>query len=106
VSRNTLGVLLRRALLVRQDCAYCDATLSLYEYGASYATIDHIVPRRDGGTRVRANLALACRACNDRKSHSREWPAPTYTLADILPVATVGSANYYDDPEDDGLRSE
>ena len=42
-----------------QLCRYCGATADL--------TIDHVVPRRHGGTDTAANLVVACRRCNGRK---------------------------------------
>ena len=39
-------------------CAYC---------GEEASSIDHIVPRKQGGTNDRKNLVAACRTCNSRK---------------------------------------
>jgi 5-methylcytosine-specific restriction endonuclease McrA len=41
-------------------CAYCGTT-------RGPIVVDHIVPESRGGTGVWSNLALACKACNDRK---------------------------------------
>jgi hypothetical protein len=41
-------------------CAYC---------GNPAQSLDHIVPKAQGGLTVRPNLAPACLACNRRKSH-------------------------------------
>lgn len=53
----------RRAL-----CAWCDQHLMLRE-----ATIDHVIPRAQGGTNARQNLVLACYPCNLRKGDSNPY---------------------------------
>lgn len=32
-------------------------------------TVDHIIPRRDGGTNTLKNYVIACRQCNEDKGH-------------------------------------
>jgi 5-methylcytosine-specific restriction endonuclease McrA len=44
-------------------CAYC---------GAPAQSLDHIIPRCQGGLTVRSNLAPACLCCNRRKGH-QQW---------------------------------
>jgi 5-methylcytosine-specific restriction endonuclease McrA len=44
--------------LRRDPCSYC---------GEPSKTIDHIVPRRDGGEHGWENLAAACALCNSQK---------------------------------------
>jgi hypothetical protein len=41
-------------------CRYCGATANL--------TVDHVIPRCLGGDDDAANLVVACRSCNSRKS--------------------------------------
>jgi 5-methylcytosine-specific restriction endonuclease McrA len=50
----------RRNVLARDDhvCGYC---------GGRADTIDHVVPRAQGGQHVWTNVAAACRSCNGRK---------------------------------------
>ena len=59
-------------------CAYC-GRLTLITRGREPlgATIDHVIPRSNGGTFARANLALACRKCNGIKGNMMpdEWAA-------------------------------
>lgn len=74
-----------RAFRVRPECAYCGVALSCSEYGSNYATIDHIAPRSRGGADILSNKTLACLHCNRCKANATDWPAPTFTLADILP---------------------
>lgn len=42
----------------RHTCAYC---------GRSATTVDHVVPRCQGGTSIWQNSVAACRTCNERK---------------------------------------
>jgi hypothetical protein len=51
----------RRAILTRDHhvCAYC---------GAHANTVDHVVPRIEGGTDDPANLVAACGSCNSARS--------------------------------------
>jgi 5-methylcytosine-specific restriction endonuclease McrA len=46
----------------RGKCAYCDTKLLKHE-----ATLDHIVPKRLGGTNRKENIALCCVGCNQTK---------------------------------------
>lgn len=45
-------------------CEYCHSPERL---SPSHFTIDHIIPRSLGGSDDGANLALACRRCNERR---------------------------------------
>ena len=83
-------------MAIRPECGYCGCTLSYEVYGASYATIDHVEPRRLGGTDARSNKTLACQGCNHLKGHER-WPAPAFTLADLLPVAQTNEQDVYEE---------
>ncbi len=56
-----------RYMLYRRDggrCAYCGQAL-----GQREATIDHIIPRSQGGQTVWENVALACHSCNTKKDN-------------------------------------
>lgn len=59
-------VLSKRNILKRDNyqCQYCGET-------ETNLTIDHIVPRRFGGTESWENLVCACASCNNRKGDSR-----------------------------------
>lgn len=52
----------KHGVLVRDghSCAYC---------GKYANTIDHIIPRKDGGASTYENCVAACRACNNKKGH-------------------------------------
>lgn len=52
----------KRGVLVRDNftCAYC----------GNYAdTIDHVIPRKDGGLSTYDNCVAACKSCNHKKGH-------------------------------------
>lgn len=94
--------LIQRVLAIRQDCAYCGQVCSFEDYGPRFATTDHIVPRSRGGTNARKNKTLACLSCNRAKQARRDWAAPAYTYADVLPVEQVGrDDDEYPDYNDD-----
>lgn len=51
-------------------CAYCGGML-----GERDATLDHVIPKVQGGLTVRNNLVACCLGCNSRKAHHpwRTW---------------------------------
>ena len=58
----------QRDAIFRQDgyrCAYC--LLDLTKQPRLLWTVDHVVPRRDGGTNAITNLITACFYCNSRR---------------------------------------
>ncbi len=75
----------KRNKIVKRDgpfCFYCNRVLKMptqdvmniekwAERGVYYATVDHLIPRREGGTHDIDNLVLACSICH-RKRHERE----------------------------------
>lgn len=61
----------RRILWTRHPfCRFCGNRVSWRN-----STLDHLLPRRRGGTDDRSNLRLACRQCNRTKGcrTPREW---------------------------------
>jgi len=60
---DRLGILYKRRKGV---CAYC----SLW-FERRFMTIDHIIPKRDGGTNALKNLTLACWLCNQLREGDR-----------------------------------
>lgn len=59
-------VLNKQALMERDEgrCAYCGKQLSLSE-----VTMDHVIPRSQGGQSTWENLVCACSQCNTRKAN-------------------------------------
>ena len=58
----------QRDVIFEQDgfrCAYC--LLDLTKQPRLLRTVDHIVPRRDGGTNAASNLLTSCFYCNSRR---------------------------------------
>lgn len=47
-------------------CAYCEAK-------PEKITLDHVIPKVDGGQTARANLVPACAPCNVAKNHCNVW---------------------------------
>lgn len=56
----------RRGVLARdhETCQYCGA-----QPGRVHLTIDHVLPRSQGGTTTWENVVAACEACNHRKGN-------------------------------------
>jgi 5-methylcytosine-specific restriction endonuclease McrA len=66
VRRKRLSVpFSRRNIAVRDNsgCQYCGRVLKTQEY-----TLDHVMPRSQGGVSSWTNLVLACVRCNKRKA--------------------------------------
>jgi len=56
-----------------RHCAYCFT----YENNSGFPmTIDHIIPRSQGGETVFANLCFACRTCNEFKGNQTQAKDP------------------------------
>lgn len=54
--------------VVRERASYlCEYCHSPEKLSASRFTVDHLIPQSLGGTDDLANLALACRRCNERR---------------------------------------
>jgi HNH endonuclease len=63
-------------------CEYCRAPEAIFNFPFE---VEHAIPPRHGGTDDPANLALACRACNLRKSdHVRALDFETQTSARLF----------------------
>jgi 5-methylcytosine-specific restriction endonuclease McrA len=63
--------LTRRNLWLRDGgrCVYCEAKVTLNSF-----TIDHVLPRSQGGTSSWDNLVTSCQSCNNRKGNRRLKP--------------------------------
>ena len=48
----------------RHRCEYCH---SQEPFSPSAFSIEHIIPRSEGGVEEEGNLALSCQECNNRK---------------------------------------
>lgn len=66
IRRNYFNANFSRVALVKRDkssCQYCGKKLS-----ASAVTIDHVLPRAQGGTTTFINCVVACQLCNNKKA--------------------------------------
>lgn len=63
-------------LVWQGKCIFCNKKLLINEDGSlvNHATIEHIIPKSQGGSDEIKNLALACKQCNTEKGirHDRK----------------------------------
>lgn len=73
LSGNWIDQVIRLAIYMRDDfkCLYCRRKLT-NTTSPFDLTLDHLVPRAQGGTHDIKNLVTACRSCNSRKG-ARSW---------------------------------
>lgn len=66
---------LRKKLCESQNwrCCYCGIRLSETPFQKDSATIEHVVPRKWGGSNKEDNLVIACGECNVRRADNF-WP--------------------------------
>lgn len=65
VKRNFFNLSFSRKALVKRDrgiCQYCNRKLT-----ASQITVDHIIPRAQGGITSFTNCVVSCHPCNNKK---------------------------------------
>lgn len=70
----------RRDFIVTRDgpvCRYCGRVLDPFADHESNdtITIDHVVPRSEGGVNRAENLVVCCRPCNEKKAGRSLWKA-------------------------------
>ncbi len=66
------GPIVRLYLAQKRRCHYCRCEMLLSQANRSkpqYATIDHVIPRVEGGKKTKDNIVAACASCNNRKGH-------------------------------------
>ncbi len=85
IRRPRPGVKLSKQEIFRRDsytCQYCGTE-------TAHLTIDHVLPRRLGGTHAWGNLVAACPTCNHRKGgRTMEQAGMRLINAPRAPVAT------------------
>lgn len=64
---ETASWIFRRKLAKGQPCPYCAQVMGGKVTNALYPTVDHIVPRSQGGLTEQRNIAIVCRRCNEDK---------------------------------------
>lgn len=67
----------RLAIYLRDQfrCVYCNCNLA--NVPARKRTLDHVVPRSDGGDNAPSNLVTCCKRCNERKGDNTPWRMAT-----------------------------
>jgi 5-methylcytosine-specific restriction endonuclease McrA len=77
----------RRGVMIRDNhtCVYC---------GKHADTIDHVIPRKDGGTSTYENCVAACTPCNRKKGHKSlkqmNWSLPATPKVPSLYATMLG----------------
>jgi 5-methylcytosine-specific restriction endonuclease McrA len=75
---------LRRDVEQRAEgrCEYCQSPA---KYSTHTFSLEHIIPRSQGGTTSLNNLALACQGCNNHKYNKTKAGDPvTHQLVDLF----------------------
>jgi hypothetical protein len=97
VKRNYFNSNFSRKALVKRDknmCQYCSSKLT-----ASQITIDHVVPRAQGGVTSFTNCVACCHTCNNRKADRTPEQANMVLLK--KPTHPSFSAHHYvSDPQE------
>lgn len=108
VRRNYFNSNFSRRALVKRDrsmCQYCAKTLS-----ASQVTIDHVLPRSQGGITSFTNCVICCYACNNRKADRTPDQAMMVLMKKPMAPSFASMYNFVDTHEhwhpewDDFLR--
>lgn len=96
-AREVYGMNQRGRLWVYGDkhCHWCgQATLLTFELVPWQATIDHVIPRGDGGLNLHENVVSACLACNRRRNLDNLGKLGEGFLLDKMPVHPDGSRGF------------
>ena len=91
VKRNYFNSNFSRKALIKRDkstCQYCTRKLT-----ASQITIDHVLPRCQGGITSFINCVVSCQDCNSKKADKTPEQAKMSLLK--RPTHPTFSANYY-----------
>jgi hypothetical protein len=97
IRRNYFNSNFSRKALVKRDrssCQYCGKKLS-----ASQITIDHVLPRAQGGITSFTNCVVACQICNNKKAD--KTPEQAHMMLLRKPThPSFNAANYVSDPQE------
>jgi 5-methylcytosine-specific restriction endonuclease McrA len=97
VKRNYFNSNFSRKALVKRDrstCQYCGKKLT-----ASQITIDHVLPRAQGGITSFTNCVVCCQICNNKKADKTPEQAKM-TLLKRPTHPSFSAHNYVADPQD------
>lgn len=95
--RHFFGNNFSRKALVKRDkstCQYCNRKLS-----ASQVTIDHVLPRAQGGGTSFMNCVVACQTCNNKKADKTPDQANMKLLRRPTLPSFASRKNYVDNPD-------
>lgn len=95
--RHFFGNNFSRKALVKRDkstCQYCNRKLS-----ASQVTIDHVLPRAQGGGTSFMNCVVACQVCNNKKADKTPEQANMKLLRRPTLPSFASRKNYVDNPD-------
>ena len=62
-------------------CIHCGRRLFVGDDGETSATIEHIIPRCQGGSNALENVAIACETCNNEKALTHDNSASERSVA-------------------------
>jgi len=95
--RHFFGNNFSRKALVKRDrstCQYCNRKLS-----ASQVTMDHVIPRAQGGITSFVNCVVSCQACNNKKADRTPKEANMKLLRRPTLPSFASRKNYVDNPD-------
>lgn len=95
--RHYFGNNFSRKALVKRDkstCQYCGKKLS-----ASQVTVDHVLPRAQGGGTSFVNCVVACQICNNKKDSRTPEQAGMKLLRRPTLPSFAARKNYVDNPD-------
>jgi 5-methylcytosine-specific restriction endonuclease McrA len=97
VRRNYYNSNFSRKALIKRDrnmCQYCGIKLT-----ASQITVDHVLPRAQGGTTTFVNCVVCCQTCNNKKAD--KTPEQANMILMKKPThPSFSSAHYVSDPQE------
>lgn len=97
VRRNYYNSNFSRKALIKRDrssCQYCGVKLT-----ASQITVDHVLPRAQGGTTSFTNCVVCCQICNNKKA-DRTPEQAGISLMKKPTHPSFSSAHYVADPQE------
>ncbi len=97
VRRNYYNSNFSRKALIKRDrssCQYCGIKLT-----ASQITVDHVMPRAQGGTTSFTNCVVCCQICNNKKA-DRTPEQAGMALMKKPTHPSFSSAHYVADPQE------
>lgn len=95
--RHYFGNGFSRKSLIKRDkliCQYCNTKLLMHE-----VTIDHVIPKAQGGITSFLNCVVACQICNNKKDNRTPEQAGMQLLKKPTLPSFASNRNYVENPE-------